>query len=77
MHRYKCQCQYIYNVDGTAVRAAQNPAEISARKGVKQAAAVTSQQRGSLATMAVSVNEIGNSIPSFFVLPREDFQTKK
>jgi hypothetical protein len=61
-------------VDETAMTTVQEPTRILARKGVKQVGAVTSSERGFLITMAVAVNESGNSIPPFFLFPRKNFR---
>jgi hypothetical protein len=71
--KYNFQCQYIYNVDETAVTTVQKPTRIIARKGVKQVAAISSAERG-LVTMALVVTASGNSIPPFFVLPRKNYR---
>jgi hypothetical protein len=40
-------------------------------EGMKQIGAVTSAERGFLVTMAVAVRASGNSIPPFFIFPRD------
>ena len=72
--KYKFQCQDVYNVDETAVTTVQTPTKIIARKRMKQVGAVTSAERGTLVTVALAVNAVGNSIPPFFVFPRKNFR---
>ncbi|XP_049766151.1 uncharacterized protein LOC126095391 [Schistocerca cancellata] len=71
---YKFQCQEVYNVDEAAVTTVHTPAKIVATKGIKQVGAITSAERGTLVTVALSVNASGNSIPPFFVFPRKNFR---
>ena len=53
----------------------QKPDRVIARKGIKQVGAVTSAERGTLVTIALAVNGIGNSTPSpIFVFPRKNFK---
>ncbi|XP_041845662.1 uncharacterized protein LOC121642781 [Melanotaenia boesemani] len=72
--KHKLDAQAIWNMDETAITTVQNPEKIVARKGVKQVGAVTSAERGSLITLACSVNALGNSIPPLFIFPRKKFQ---
>ncbi|KAJ3655378.1 hypothetical protein Zmor_014511 [Zophobas morio] len=64
----------IYNVDETGVTTVQKPDRIVARKGTRQVGSVTSAERGTLVTVTVAVNAIGNSIPPMFVFPRIRYQ---
>lgn len=43
-------------------------------KGAKQVGFVTSQERGTLVTLCIAINEVGNSIPPLFIFPRKNFQ---
>ena len=52
----------------------QKPDRIIARKGIKQVGAITSAERGTLVTIAIAINAIGNSIPPIFVFPRKRFK---
>jgi hypothetical protein len=73
LDRLKCQPQNIYNIDETGVTTTQKPRKVIAVKGTKQVGAITSQERGTLVTVCLAVNAIGNAIPPFFVFPRKNF----
>ncbi|XP_025161598.1 uncharacterized protein LOC112590102 isoform X2 [Harpegnathos saltator] len=64
----------IYNVDETGVTTVQRPDRIVAKKETKQVAALTSAERGTLVTVTMAVNAIGNSIPPMFIFPRLRYQ---
>jgi hypothetical protein len=64
----------IYNVDETGVTTVQQPSKIVARKGIKQVGAVTSAERGTLVTVEVAVNALGNGLPPMFVFPRKNYR---
>lgn len=74
LDRLKCQPQNIYNIDETGVTTTQKPSRVIAVKGTKQVGAITSQERGTLVTVCLAVNAIGNAVPPFFVFPRKNFQ---
>ncbi|GBP80086.1 hypothetical protein EVAR_22009_1 [Eumeta japonica] len=74
MNRYKFEPQNIYNVDEIGITTVQKPDRIIARRGARQVDSVTSAERGTLVTVAIAVNAIGNAIPSFFVFPRVRYQ---
>lgn len=67
MRKHNFAPQNIYNVDETGVTTVQTPNHIVAQKGKKQVGALTSQERGTLVTCAIAINETGNSIPPIFV----------
>jgi hypothetical protein len=72
--KYNFQWQDMYNVDETAVTTVQKPTRIISRKGVNQVGAMTSTESGSVVTMALAASASGNSIPPFFVFPRENYR---
>lgn len=75
LDRYKFEAKDIYNVDETGVTTVQKPNRIVARRGTRQVGAVTSAERGTLVTVTVAANAIGNSIPPMFTFPRIKYQS--
>lgn len=65
----------VWNVDETGVTTVQTPNRVIARKGEKQVSAMTSAERGTLVTVALAVNAIGNHLPPMFIFPRKRFQS--
>lgn len=65
----------IWNMDETGVTTVHTPEKIIATKGVRQIGAMTSGERGTLVTVAVAINALGNSVPPFFVFPRKRFHS--
>nr|XP_047124426.1 MFS-type transporter clz9-like [Hydra vulgaris] len=63
-------------MDETAVTTVQQPKKVIAKKGLKQVGAITSAERGTLVTLACTINAIGNSIPPFFIFPRKNFKDR-
>ncbi|KAJ8949250.1 hypothetical protein NQ318_022763 [Aromia moschata] len=70
MDRYKFEPKDIYNVDETGVTTVQKPVKVVAERGTKQVGALTSGERGTLETVALAINAIGNSVPPIFIFPR-------
>ncbi|XP_063891128.1 uncharacterized protein LOC135116582 [Helicoverpa armigera] len=70
LDRYKFPSSRIWNVDETGVTTVLKPRKILAPKGSKQVASITSAERGTLVTVCVAVNAVGNSVPCMFVFPR-------
>lgn len=68
--KYKLSPESIWNMDEAEVTTVQHPDKVVAARGRKQVGANTSQERGQLVTVAMSVSSLGNSIPPFFVFPR-------
>ena len=66
MQKYSFSPNDIWNMDETAVTTVQQPKKVIAKKGLKQVGAITSAERGTLVTLACTINAIGNSIPPFF-----------
>lgn len=64
----------LYNIDETGVTTTQKPSRVITVKGTKQVGSITSQERGTLVTVCLAVNAIGNAVPAFFVFPRKNFQ---
>jgi len=73
LHKHGFQAADIWNMNGTGVITIQKPNKVIARKGEKQVSAMTTE-RGTLFTLALAVNAIGNSIPPIFIFPRKRFQ---
>ncbi|KAJ8949618.1 hypothetical protein NQ318_007381 [Aromia moschata] len=61
--------QIIYNVDETSCTTVQKPTKVFAKKGVKHVGSITSQERGTLVTVCLAVNAMGNSVPPMLVFP--------
>lgn len=66
----------IWNLDETGLTTVQTPGPIVAPKGVKQVGGCTSAERGSLITMNVAINAIGNHIPPLLIFPRVYFKDR-
>lgn len=47
---------------------------VVARKGMRNVALLTAQERGTLVTMALAVSAAGISIPPFYLFPRKKMQ---
>lgn len=60
----------IYNLDEIGVTTVLKPRKIIAKKGMKQVGGIVSAERGTLVTVELAVNALGNSIPPMFVFPR-------
>ncbi|XP_046972346.1 uncharacterized protein LOC124539067 [Vanessa cardui] len=71
--KYKLQAKDIWNVDETGITTVQKPDRVIARRGQKQASAMTSAERGTLVTIALAGNALGNHIPPMFIFPRKRF----
>lgn len=52
----------------------QKPDRVITLKGTRQVGAMTSGERGTLVTVGVAVNAIGNSVPPIFIFPRKNFR---
>lgn len=74
LDRHNFEAKDIYNIDETGVTTVQKPVKVVAQKGTKQVGALTSGERGTLVTVAVAVNAIGNSVPHIFIFPRLRYQ---
>ena len=61
-------------MDETGVTTVQKPSKVVAQKGLKQIGAVTSQERGTLVTVVVAINALGNSAPPMFIFPRKNYR---
>ena len=64
----------IWNMDETGVTTVQAPSRVVACRGIKQVGAMTSGERGTLVSVAYAVQALGNSLPPFFVFPRNNFK---
>lgn len=74
LDRWQFKPGNIYNIDETGVTTSQRPHKVIAEKGTKQVGSITSQERGTLVTICLAVNAIGNAVPPFFVFPRKNFK---
>lgn len=62
----------IYNMDETGFSTVPSKmGKIIALKGLKRVGQITSAERGSMITLAFAVNAAGNSIPPFYLFPRQ------
>ncbi|CAG9577524.1 unnamed protein product [Danaus chrysippus] len=60
--KYKLQAKDIWNVDESGITTVQKPDRVIARRGQKQVSAMTSAERGTLVTIALAGNALGNHI---------------
>ncbi|XP_023312650.1 uncharacterized protein LOC111692771 [Anoplophora glabripennis] len=74
LDREHFEAKDIYNVDETGVTTVQKPDRVVTRKGMRQVGALTSAERGTLVTITVAVNAIGNATPPMFIFPRLRYQ---
>ncbi|CAG4983519.1 unnamed protein product [Parnassius apollo] len=74
LDRYKFSLSRIWNVDETGVTTVQKPRKVLAPKGSKQVGSITSAERGTLVTLCIAVNAVGNSIPCMFIFPRMKYR---
>nr|CAI5825316.1 unnamed protein product [Callosobruchus analis] len=74
LERYHLEPKDIWNVDESGITSVQKPDRVIARRGQKQVSAMTSAERGSLVTIALAGNAIGNCIPPTFIFPRKRFK---
>jgi hypothetical protein len=72
--KHKVTPSRIWNLDETGVQTVLKPKKIVAAKGTKQVGAVVSAERGTLVTVELAANAIGNTIPPMFVFPRLKFK---
>lgn len=73
MDRFHFKPQNVYNVDETGITTLQRPSKVIAKKGTKQVGSITSQERGTLITMCLAVNTVGNTVPPMFIFPHLKF----
>ena len=64
----------IFNLDETGCTTVQRPPRVLARKGSKQVAQVTSQERGELVTMVGIVSATGMALPPVYIFPRKNMR---
>ncbi|CAI6355275.1 unnamed protein product [Macrosiphum euphorbiae] len=72
--KYKFEAHQVFNLDEIGITTVQNPGKIIAEKGKKQVGAITSAERGTLVTMCLAVNAVGNAIPPMFVFARVNYK---
>lgn len=73
LDKHKLQGKDIWNVDESGITTVQKPDRVIARRGQKQVSAITSAERGTLVTIALAGNALGNHIPPMFIFPRKRF----
>ncbi|XP_018407563.1 PREDICTED: uncharacterized protein LOC108783490 [Cyphomyrmex costatus] len=67
---------HIYNMDETGFSTvATKLGKVIALKGTRHVGKLEAAERGTMITMALTVNAAGNSIPPFFLFPRKKMQT--
>lgn len=71
LSREKFGPESIWNADETGVTTVQRCPKIIAPKKLRQVGLVTSAERGQTVTVLNAINALGNSIPPFFVFPRQ------
>ncbi|XP_030747152.1 uncharacterized protein LOC115875789 [Sitophilus oryzae] len=69
MDRHQFTPNNIYNVDETGCTTVQKPGKVISKKGIKEVGGIVSQERGSLVTMCIAINALGQSIPPMFIFP--------
>lgn len=65
-----------WNLDETGTSTVQNPGNVVAEKGTKQASKATSAERGETVTTCCAINAAGGFIPPFMVFPRKNWQPR-
>lgn len=67
----------IWNMDESGFSTVPNTfGKVIAERGSRKVGQITSQERGTLISMALTVNAAGGSIPPFFLFPLKNMQTK-
>ncbi|CAG4987992.1 unnamed protein product [Parnassius apollo] len=72
--KYNFETQNIYNCDETGCTTVQQCPKVLASKKAKQVGHATSAERGTLVTVCLAVNAIGNAMPPFFIFPRVKYR---
>lgn len=70
--RYKFTAKDLYNMDETGITTLQTPNHIIARRGEQQVS--STEEKGTLVTVASTICALGTFIPPFFVFPRSNFK---
>ncbi|XP_043468651.1 uncharacterized protein LOC122502578 [Leptopilina heterotoma] len=73
MDRHDFEAKNIYNFDELGVTTIQKQDRVVARRGSEQIGSITSE-KGTLVTLAFTVNAVGNVLPPMFVFPRVRFR---
>ncbi|CAB3250214.1 unnamed protein product [Arctia plantaginis] len=68
--KYNLLPSRIWNLDETGVTTVLKPKKIVAAKGVKRVGAIVSAERGTLVTVELAANAVGNTVPPMFIFPR-------
>lgn len=67
------QAQQIFNIDETGVSTVLQAPNVVAKLGARQVGQAVSGERGTMITMCMIVNAIGNTVPPVFIFPRAKF----
>lgn len=73
LEKHLLQGKDIWNVDESGITTVKKPDRVIARCGQKQVSAMTSAERGTLVTIALAGNALGNHLPPMFIFPRKRF----
>lgn len=70
------EAMHIYNMDESGFSTVPTKiGKVIALKGMRRVGKLEAAERGTMVTMALSVNADGNSIPPFFLFPRKNMST--
>lgn len=73
-HAFPADC--VWNMDETGFSTvATKVGKVISARGARKVGQMTGQERGTMVTMALAVNALGNSIPPFFLFPRKKMQS--
>lgn len=65
--------EHIYNLDETGVLTVVQAPNVVAKLGARQVGQAVSGERGSMITMCMIINALGNTVPPVFIFPRARF----
>lgn len=63
----------IYNLDETGISTVLQAPNVVAKLGARQVGQTVSGERGSMITMCMTINAVGNTVPPVFIFPRAKF----
>lgn len=70
------EATHVYNMDESGFSTVPTKiGKVIALKGMRHVGKLEGAERGTMITMALTVNAAGNSIPPFFLFPRQNMQT--
>lgn len=67
------QAEHIYNIDETGVSTVVQAPNVVAKLGARQVGQAVSGERGTMVTMCMIINAVGNTVPPVFIFPRAKF----